>query len=139
MATALPRINGGYKHGEKHSQSQRTFNVEVPVSYRIRPEISTKGNIWTIKGINGGTTKIIIIDDSINGYGYREFYYLQEVPMPYDVLESQIKSLPEAYYNELVDYLEFLLQKADKEKKSLEKVRESSLQTVWETIKDDTW
>lgn len=36
-------------------------------------------NIWTIKGINGGTTKIIIIDDSINGYGYREFYYLQEV------------------------------------------------------------
>ena len=59
--------------------------------------------------------------------------------MPYDVLESQIKSLPEVYYNELVDYLEFLLQKADKEKKSLEKVRESSLQTVWETIKDDTW
>ena len=59
--------------------------------------------------------------------------------MPYDVLESQIKSLPEAYYNELVDYLEFLLQKADKEKKSLEKVREVSLQTVWETIKDDTW
>ena len=59
--------------------------------------------------------------------------------MPYDVLEAQIKSLPEAYYNELVDYLEFLLQKADKEKKSLEKVRESSLQTVWETIKDDTW
>ena len=59
--------------------------------------------------------------------------------MPYDVLESQIKSLPEAYYNELVDYLEFLIQKADKEKKSLEKVREVSLQTVWETIKDDTW
>lgn len=59
--------------------------------------------------------------------------------MPYDVLEAQIKSLPEAYYNELVDYLEFLIQKADKEKKSLEKVRESSLQTVWETIKDDTW
>ena len=59
--------------------------------------------------------------------------------MPYDVLESQIKSLPEVYYNELVDYLEFLIQKADKEKKSLEKVRESSLQTVWETIKDDTW
>ena len=59
--------------------------------------------------------------------------------MPYDVLESQIKSLPEAYYNELVDYLEFLLQKADKEKKSLEKVREVSLKTVWETIKDDTW
>ena len=59
--------------------------------------------------------------------------------MPYDVLESQIKSLPEPYYNELVDYLEFLLQKADKEKISLEKVRESSLQTVWETIKDDTW
>jgi hypothetical protein len=59
--------------------------------------------------------------------------------MPYDVLEAQIKSLPEAYYNELVDYLEFLIQKADKEKKSLEKVREVSLQTVWETIKDDTW
>lgn len=59
--------------------------------------------------------------------------------MPYDVLEAQIKSLPEAYYNELVDYLEFLIQKADKETKSLEKVRESSLQTVWETIKDDTW
>lgn len=59
--------------------------------------------------------------------------------MPFDVLESQIKSLPEVYYNELVDYLEFLLQKADKEKKSLEKMRETSLQTVWETIKDDTW
>lgn len=59
--------------------------------------------------------------------------------MPYDVLEAQIKSLPEVYYNELVDYLEFLLQKADKEKKSLEKVREVSLKTVWETIKDDTW
>lgn len=59
--------------------------------------------------------------------------------MPYDVLEAQIKSLPEVYYNELVDYLEFLVQKADKETKSLEKVRESSLQTVWETIKDDTW
>ena len=59
--------------------------------------------------------------------------------MPYEVLESQIKSLPEVYYNELVDYLEFLIQKADKETKSLEKVRESSLQTVWETIKDDTW
>ena len=59
--------------------------------------------------------------------------------MPYDVLEAQIKSLPEVYYNELVDYLEFLIQKADKETKSLEKVRESSLQSVWETIKDDTW
>ncbi len=59
--------------------------------------------------------------------------------MPYDVLEAQIKSLPEVYYNELVDYLEFLIQKADKEKKSLEKVREISLKTVWETIKDDTW
>ena len=59
--------------------------------------------------------------------------------MPYDVLEAQIKSLPEVYYNELVDYLEFLIQKADKETKSLEKVREVSLQTVWETIKDDTW
>ena len=65
--------------------------------------------------------------------------FLWEVTMPYDVLEAQIKSLPEVYYNELVDYLEFLIQKADKEKKSLEKVRESSLQTVWETIKDDTW
>ena len=59
--------------------------------------------------------------------------------MPYEILEAQIKSLPEVYYNELVDYLEFLIQKADKETKSLEKVRESSLQTVWETIKDDTW
>lgn len=59
--------------------------------------------------------------------------------MPYEVLEAQIKSLPEVYYNELVDYLEFLIQKADKEKKSLEKVREVSLKTVWETIKDDTW
>ena len=53
-------------------------------------------------------------------YCFLFFYYLQEVSMPYDVLESQIKSLPEVYYNELVDYLEFLLQKADKEKKSLE-------------------
>lgn len=59
--------------------------------------------------------------------------------MPFDVLESQIKSLPEVYYNELVDYLEFLLQKADKEKKSLEKMREASLKTVWEEVKNDTW
>ena len=59
--------------------------------------------------------------------------------MPFDVLESQIKSLPEVYYNELVDYLEFLLQKADKEKKSLEKMREASLKTVWEEVKKDTW
>ena len=59
--------------------------------------------------------------------------------MPFDVLESQIKSLPEVYYNELVDYLEFLLQKADKEKKSLEKMRETGLKTVWEEVKNDTW
>ena len=59
--------------------------------------------------------------------------------MPYDVLEAQIKSLPEVYYNELVDYFEFLLQKAEKEKKSLEKMREASLKTVWEEIKNDTW
>ena len=65
--------------------------------------------------------------------------FLQEVTMPYDVLEAQIKSLPEVYYNELVDYLEFLLQKADKEKNSLKKMRETSLQTVWEEIKNDTW
>ena len=39
--------------------------------------------------------------------------------MPYDVLEAQIKSLPEVYYNELVDYLEFLIQKADKEKNNV--------------------
>ena len=51
--------------------------------------------------------------------------FLQEVTMPYDVLEAQIKSLPEVYYNELVDYLEFLLQKADKEKNSLKKRKKS--------------
>ena len=41
-------------------------------------------------------------------------FYVAEVFMPYDVLEKQIKSLPPSYYNELVDYLEFLVSKAKK-------------------------
>lgn len=41
-------------------------------------------------------------------------FYVAEVPMPYDVLEKQIKSLPPSYYNELVDYLEFFVSKAKK-------------------------
>ena len=35
---------------KKHSQSQCAFNVEMPVSYRIRTEIPSKSNIRTIKG-----------------------------------------------------------------------------------------
>lgn len=65
--------------------------------------------------------------------------------MPYEVLEKQIKSLPKEYYDSLVDYLGYLTQKARIEKKqtaedqALQKMRETSLQTVWEQIKDDAW
>lgn len=64
--------------------------------------------------------------------------------MSYDILEKQIKALPPNYYSELVDYLEFLTEKAEKEKAangqvSLQKMREASLKTVWETVKNDTW
>ena len=63
--------------------------------------------------------------------------------MPYDILEQRIKALPENYYNELIDFLEYLTQKANKAqnetKDSLQKMRESSLQTVWESVKNDTW
>ncbi len=64
--------------------------------------------------------------------------------MSYEVLEKQIKSLPAAYYNELVDYLEFLLIKAKKnppltEEEALQKMSDIGVSTVWETIKNDTW
>ena len=62
--------------------------------------------------------------------------------MPYDILEKQIKALPENYFKELVDFLEFLTQKATKENvqnNALQKMRESSLQAVWESVKNDTW
>lgn len=65
--------------------------------------------------------------------------------MPYEVLEKQIKALPKEYYDSLVDYLGYLTQKARIEKKqtaedqALQKMRETSLQTVWEQIKDDAW
>lgn len=64
--------------------------------------------------------------------------------MPYEVLEKQIKSLPAAYYNELVDYLEFLLAKAEKknvvtEEESLKKIRDVGVATAWESVKNDTW
>ena len=64
--------------------------------------------------------------------------------MPYEVLEKQIKSLPTAYYNELVDYLEYLLSKAKKnatpnEEESLKKMRDVGVSTVWEYLKNDTW
>lgn len=62
--------------------------------------------------------------------------------MPYDILEKQIKALPESYFKELMDFLEFLTQKASKENvqnNSLQEIRESSLQTVWESVKNDTW
>lgn len=62
--------------------------------------------------------------------------------MPYEVLEKKIKALPQNYYNELIDYLEYLTQKVSKENNqedSLKKMRESSLQTVWESVKNDTW
>ena len=62
--------------------------------------------------------------------------------MPYEVLEKKIKALPQNYYNELIDFLEYLTQKVSKENNqedSLKKMRESSLQTVWESVKNDTW
>ena len=64
--------------------------------------------------------------------------------MPYDVLETKIKNLPPEYYNELIDFLEFLTLKAQQnqanaEDVALKKMRETSLESVWETIKNDTW
>jgi len=64
--------------------------------------------------------------------------------MPYEVLEKQIKSLPAAYYNELVDYLEYLVSKAEKkssptEEESLKKMRDVGVSTAWEYLKNDTW
>lgn len=64
--------------------------------------------------------------------------------MPYEILEKQIKSLPAEYYNELVDYLEYLLSKAEKkpaltEDESLQKIRDTGISTVWEYLKNDTW
>lgn len=64
--------------------------------------------------------------------------------MPIDVLEEQIKALPPEYYEELVDYVNYLTQKNERskcisEEESLSKMRESSLKTVWEQLKNDTW
>lgn len=65
--------------------------------------------------------------------------------MPYEVLEKQIKALPEEYHDSLVDYLGYLTKKAEeaetnlREEKSMQKMREASLQTVWEELKNDTW
>lgn len=64
--------------------------------------------------------------------------------MPYEVLEKKIESLPAAYYNELVDYLEFLLTKANREsapteEESLKKMRDVGVATAWEYLKNDTW
>ena len=42
MATALPGINGGYKHGEKYSKSQCALNMEMPVPHSIRPKYRRK-------------------------------------------------------------------------------------------------
>lgn len=64
--------------------------------------------------------------------------------MPYDLLEKQIKMLPETYYNELVHYVEFLLKKSEEkqtvdEEKSLERIRDCGVADVWEYLKNDTW
>ena len=64
--------------------------------------------------------------------------------MPYEVLEKKIESLPAAYYNELVDYLEFLLTKANREsapteEESLKKMRDVGVATAGEYLKNDTW
>lgn len=64
--------------------------------------------------------------------------------MPYEVLEKQIKALPKEYYDSLVDYLGYLTKKAEeaetnlREEKSMQKMHETSLQTVWEELKNDT-
>lgn len=64
--------------------------------------------------------------------------------MSYEVLEKQIKALPKNYYEELIDYVNYLSQKATKqndisEEQSMEKMRETSLKTTWEYLKNDTW
>ncbi len=66
--------------------------------------------------------------------------------MPYDILEKKIKSLPPVYFKELLDYLEFLLDKSEKEnssvlseEESLRKISETGISTAWEYLKDDTW
>lgn len=64
--------------------------------------------------------------------------------MPYEILEKQIKALPARYYDSLVDYVNFLTEKAHeseekKEEEALERIREVGLRTVWEQLKNDTW
>lgn len=39
---------------------------------------------WTKEGINHGTTKVIIYETIIEEYGYREFYYIEEVNDKYE-------------------------------------------------------
>ncbi|WP_428771497.1 hypothetical protein V1L52_05695 [Treponema sp. HNW] len=64
--------------------------------------------------------------------------------MSYELLEQRIKALPYYYYQELVNYLDYLTEKAAKhktvsEEDALKKMSEASVQTVWEILKNDTW
>ncbi len=65
--------------------------------------------------------------------------------MPYDILVEKINALPQKYYEELVDYLEFLTQKSEElnslknDDLDLKKMREASLKSVWENLKNDSW
>ena len=62
--------------------------------------------------------------------------------MPYELLEQQIRALPHDYYEALVNYLNYLTEKASWgeslcEADAFQKMRETGLQTVWEYVKDD--
>ena len=55
--------------------------------------------------------------------------------MPYEMLEQKIRALPQDYYEALVNYLNYLTEKAAQG----EQFCEAGLQTVWEYVKDDAW
>ncbi|UTC67645.1 hypothetical protein E4O04_10960 [Treponema sp. OMZ 799] len=64
--------------------------------------------------------------------------------MSYEILEKRIKALPQYYYQELVNYLDYLTEKVAKnkalsEEDTLNKMSDASIQTAWEYLKDDTW
>lgn len=64
--------------------------------------------------------------------------------MPYTILEKKINTLPERGIEELSHYVDYLCyvynqKKELSETESLKKIRESSLATVWDGLKNDTW
>ncbi len=67
--------------------------------------------------------------------------------MPYEVLERKIQTLPAEGLEELSHYVDYLCivyqakkgNKSLSEEESLKKLRNASLQTVWEELKNDSW